>query len=226
MQAIYRRDAHAATLLYAEVEPACQQAIQGLYYLPAEGGLAKRFPPDTPDMDRIGAQFERHGVAMARQAADQVPVPWEAALLAFLQAVEGQGVDWWLVGSAALAVRGVAITPHDLDLDTDGAGARRLGALLGPHLVEPVLPSGGWIADWFGRAFFHARIEWVGDVHADVDAQGVSDFGPTARARSELVTWRGHQIRVPPVDLQLAITRQRGLSHRVAQIEAWQREDA
>ena len=172
-------------------------------------------------MDRIGAQFERWGVEMARQAAGQLTVPWEAALAAFLAAVEGQGVDWWLVGSGALAVRGVVITPHDLDLATDARGAVRLGELLHDHLVEPVLPSSDWIADWFGRAFLHARVEWVGDVHDDVDAMGVSDFGPTARARSEIVHWRGHQIRVPPVDLQLAVTRARGLRGREAQIEAW-----
>jgi hypothetical protein len=31
--------------------------------------------------------------------------------------------DWWLTGSDALAVRGVDVSPRDLDVVTDAAGA-------------------------------------------------------------------------------------------------------
>jgi len=43
-------------------------------------------------------------------------VPWQAALEGVCHRLESSGVDWWLCGSAALAVRGVAVIPRDLDL--------------------------------------------------------------------------------------------------------------
>jgi hypothetical protein len=104
MQAVYRRTADAATLLYTDVQDDCRDAVQGLCFAPGGAGYANAYPPDTPGMDEIGAQFERRDVAMAR---------------------------------------------------------------------------------------------------------------------SEIVAWRGYEVRVPPVDLQLQVTRRRELTERASQIEAW-----
>lgn len=88
--------------------------------------------------------FSRFAEQMVRQAAGYEPVPWEAALDAFLDRVVGREIRWWLTGSAALAVRGLAITPRDLDLVVDDAGAGQLGELLvdpGDRLDVPVVGS-------------------------------------------------------------------------------------
>ncbi len=45
-------------------------------------------------------------------------------------------------------------------------------------------------------------------------------YGPAAYARRETVLWRGHAIPAPPLDLQLAVNRRRGLAERVRLIEA------
>jgi len=47
-----------------------------------------------------------------------------------------------------------------------------------------------------------------------------SDFGPVAASRLETVTWEGWQLRVPPLDLQRAVSERRGLTTRVALIDA------
>jgi len=53
-----------------------------------------------------------------------------------------------------------------------------------------------------------------------------SDFGPTAASRLEQVTWHGTVLRVPPLDLQLEVSKRRGLADRVAKIErALERKD-
>ena len=123
-----------------------------------------------------------------------------------------------LVGSAALAVRGLDVAPGDLDLIVDSAGAQRLGDILLDSLIEPVRPTTGWVGDWFGRAFLHASVEWVGGMSPAVDLPAPTDFGPTAAARLETVRWRGHNLRVPPLDLQLAVSERRGLADRAALI--------
>jgi hypothetical protein len=125
---------------------------------------------------------------MLRQTASGV-APWDEALLAFLERVDG--VDWWLTGGGALAVRGVEVSPRDLDVITDASGAQRLGELLADAFVEPVFASDGWVARWWGRAFLGARIEWVAEVGASVDDPDPVDFGPTAAANLESVRWRG-----------------------------------
>jgi len=69
-------------------------------------------------------------------------VPWRDALQEVCQRTSGQPVDWWLTGSAALAVRGVLVEPGDLDLVCDAQGATILGDLFCDTLIEPVVPAG------------------------------------------------------------------------------------
>ena len=185
-------------------------------------GYGRAFPSDTPGLDRIYANFERVIEEAVLQAARVIPMPWERALAAFLEIVEGQEIDWWLTGSAALAVARLEIEPRDIDLVVADADAGPLGALLLDHLYEPVLPVTDWICNWFGRAFLHARIEWVGGVNATIDGNGVSDAGPTAAEMLEWIAWQGSKIRVPPLSLQLDVSRRRGLTDRVETIMDWQ----
>jgi hypothetical protein len=218
MKTLCKVEGTTRSFFMADVDPAQQDAVKSLYYMPVAEGFAKQYTADTPHLDRIYQNFTRYAAEMVQQASGVTPVAWQESLLAFLQLVEGQDIEWWLIGSAALAVRGADVMPRDLDLITDAAGAVRLGELLLDYLVEPVQYSEGWIGNWFGRAFLHARLEWVGDVAAGVDTPQVTDFGPEAAARRELVSWRGYPIYVPPLDLQLAVTERRGLSARADQI--------
>lgn len=72
---------------------------------------------------------------MPRQAAGLDPVPWQGALAEVCRRLTGAGVDWWLTGSAALAVRGIPLTPGDLDLVVSDEDARRVGDLLLDGLI-------------------------------------------------------------------------------------------
>ena len=189
-----------------------------LNFEPVSGGLARRFPADSLYIDRAWANFGRVLDEYLQTEAGERPNAWDAGLEAFLQAIQGQDVNWFLVGSASLAVRGLPVTPGDIDLATDAAGARRLGELLADSLVEPVIPVTGWICDWWGRAYLGARVEWVGEVHATVDEPEATDFGPVAQAHAETVTWRGHPVRVPPLDLMLAVSERRGRAETAAAI--------
>lgn len=203
-----------------DLDPAEREAARELAFADLGGEMAKAFPRDAPHLDEVYDNFRRCANAMLRQTAGRDPVPWEAALATILGLVRDQDVYWWLAGSAALAVRGLAVTPRDIDLIVDGRGARALGELLAPHMVEPVVHSDGWIAEWWGRAFPGARVEWVGDVRPVVDNPEPVDYGPVAAAQLDHITWHDHVIRLSPLHLQLAVTRRRGLADRVRLIEA------
>lgn len=205
------------------VDPAFHDVLRGFNYTEFEDGFARGFPSTSPGLEPIYAHFARSMPDMILQAAGVLPVPWALCLEALLARLDGQGLQWWLVGSTALAVRGLPVTPHDVDLVVQAQGSARMADLLADCLVEPVFDSRGWIWDWFGRCFLHARLEWVGDVNAATEQNGPADFGPTALARSEVILWRGHSLRVPPLDLQLLVSERRGLTGRADLIRAWMR---
>lgn len=176
------------------------------------------FPADAPHLDRAWANFERLIRPWLRQAAGLDPVPWAGALAEVCRRLNGGGVDWWLTGSAALAVRGLPVTPGDLDLVVSDQDAHRVGDLLLDGLVEPVSPA-DWFCRWWGRAVLGARVEWVGGVGPSADHPEPTDFGPFAAARLTTLTWREWPVRVPPLELQRAVTERRGLTDRLHLID-------
>ena len=128
-------------------------------------------------------------------------------------------VDWCLVGSCALAVRGIAVAPRDIDVVVAEQDLERVVWRLRDHLVEGVCETEDWIARWFCRAFLDGRVECVAGIPAWVDTPEPSDVGPTAWRRRERLAWCGIDLAVPPLDLQLAVTQRRGLTERAALIE-------
>jgi Aminoglycoside-2''-adenylyltransferase len=155
---------------------------------------------------------------MIRQTTREEPAPWEEALRLFHPRVKDLGVNWWLGGSAALALRGAHVSPRDIDVITDATGALAIDGALHDALIEPLTASDGWIAGCFGRAFLEMRIEWVGDVVAEIDSPHVTDFGPTAARSREIVEWEDMEFRLPPLYLQLYSATRRKLDDRVAVI--------
>ena len=197
-----------------------QAVLPGLGYArEADGEFVRRFPRSdvTPT---IYTRFSACVAPMLAHAARLERPPWEASLERLHRGLSVGGVEWMLCGSAALAIRGVAITPRDIDFVA--ADHRGAASALADLFVEPPLSSGGrWIAEWFGRAWDGTRIEWVAETRADLDGhEWTSDIGPAAVAGAETVEWRGLPFRVPPLDLQLAVTRERGLHERGRAIEA------
>ncbi|HYK31994.1 MAG TPA: hypothetical protein VEV63_08530 [Streptosporangiaceae bacterium] len=181
----------------------------------------RTYPADTPHLERAMDNFAKYLEPILRQFTKLDPVPWRDALRELCRRTAGQPVDWWLTGSAALAVRGAPIEPGDIDLVCGVSDAIALGELFSDALVEPVAPAATeWISEWWGRAFCGARVEWIGGPRPWVDEPSPADFGPVAAARLETVAFEDWQLRVPPLDLQRAVNQRRGLQERVAMIDA------
>jgi hypothetical protein len=219
MRTICQTDGDWTQFVVADLGEAYYSAALRLEFQPVPEGLARSFPSNSPHLRRAYENFARYVEELIRQRAGAQPVPWERALEGYLEIVAGTEVNWYLVGSTALAVRGLEIAPGDIDLVTDEVGAHSLAELLLDFLIEPVVPVDAWISDWFGRSFFHADVEWVGGVNERADTPEISDFGPVAATRLEPMHWRGHELWVPPLDLQRDVSRRRGLDSRVAQID-------
>jgi len=179
------------------------------------------YPAGTAGLELCWRNFSSCAELMLRQAARLEPVRWREALHELCRRTRWLEPDWWLTGSAAIAVRGAPIEPGDLDLMCSADGALHLGQVFADAMIEPVvLADSGWISDYWGRAFLSARIEWIGGPKPEVDSPSPCDFGPVAAARLETVAWEGWQLRVPPLDLQRAVSLRRGLTDRVRLIDA------
>ena len=220
MEALCREVAGHTEFILSDIPPVYHLAVRELGYNETANKLQflRTLPTSTPFLESICDNFRLHAEEMILQTARVRPVPWEKALRSFVELVEPHKLDWWLGGSAALAVRGLEVAPRDFDVVISERDAELLGSVLQAYLIEPVTPV-DWFCSRWGRAFLYARVEWVGGVNEHADQPTVSDFGPTAAGRLETVTWRGRPIRVPPLDLQLDVSRRRGLTDRVEQIE-------
>jgi len=193
----------------AEVPGELAAAVEELGFERMGMVWARRFPAGAPYAAEAAARFEECAAQMVHQAARIDKAPWRAALEEVLARAPADG--WFLAGSAALAVRGVAVEPRDVDLVAlDGEQCARLAQVLEDLLVEPLVDGGKLGGRWF-RAFARARIDCVGGPHPVHDEPQPSDFGPFAAARLTTVHWRGWDLHVPPLELQLASRQRRGL---------------
>jgi hypothetical protein len=200
-------------------DPAYRRALAELMFTDDGDAFVRTYPADARRLHESYLRFKLSLEDLLAQTAGRRLPPWEEALDAVATRLQVVRVPWFLTGSAALAVRGVDVVPRDLDLVVaDSSGA---GLALADVQIEPVTENrpGSWIARWFGRAFLHARVEWVADVDPAIDVySSPNELGPRAAARLETVRWLDHELSLVPLDVQLAVTERRGLAARAETI--------
>jgi hypothetical protein len=208
-----------AQFLVQTDEPAYRRSLAELMFEERADGFARSFPANARGLHESYLRFKLTLQDVLDQAAGRRLPPWDEALDAVAERLRAARASWFLAGSAALAVRGIDIVPRDLDLVV--ADAPRAIEALGDVQTEPVSANrpGAWIARWFGRGFLHARVEWIADVDPAIDTYATpNEYGPAAAARLDRVRWLDHDLLVAPLDVQLAVTEQRGLAARAEEI--------
>lgn len=132
-------------------EPDFQAVLPSLAYAPeADDEFARRFLRNevTP---AIYERFRASVPALLAHTARHEAPPWEKSLENLHQLLAGANIAWMLGGSAALAIRGVQLTPRDIDFTV--ADQHATAGTLDHLLIEPpIKANGGWVAEWFGRA--------------------------------------------------------------------------
>jgi hypothetical protein len=204
-------------------DSAFRDVLPGLGYSASDDEFARRFPADAPDLERIYRSFEQRIEELLEQTARERPVPWRHALSELAARLERAGVEWFVSGSAALAVRGIDVEPRDVDFVATDHTA--VAEALTDALIEPPLydRERRWIAAWFGRAYLKARVEWVAQVYPDYDEWGApNEIGPSAARRVERVRWNGRSLLLAPLARQLAVNEKRGLDDRVDAIRRFE----
>ena len=95
-----------------------------------------------------------------------LPPRYGAAVGRLVDHLPLQEVNWALTGSVGHRLQGVEVDCHDIDVQTDEAGAYEVARRLAPWVVEPVaLRASPRLESHFGRLHFQ-------DLDVDVEVMG------------------------------------------------------
>ncbi|MBN2458880.1 hypothetical protein JXB28_01220 [Candidatus Woesearchaeota archaeon] len=71
------------------------------------------------------------------KATGTIPEANYKALKTITEKLKGHDIDWVLIGSTNLALQGVDVEVHDIDLITDQQGGERMAELLKEYITKP-----------------------------------------------------------------------------------------
>lgn len=196
--------------------PAYLEVLESLFYTREGDCFYKEFAGDTPYIMETSVNFVRDADAMFAGLAGLKPVCWSNAIHDVEGRLGGAGIEWWLTGSCAAAIRGAAIKPHDVDIMLEAPDRERVAGLFADCILEPIRDTTGWVTSHFGVAYLGARVDLAFSPQPMLDRAGPSDSGPWARDHLEQAEWEGLTIRVPPLVVQAETNRRRG------RIDRWQ----
>ncbi|MHA2380725.1 MAG: nucleotidyltransferase domain-containing protein [Candidatus Thorarchaeota archaeon] len=98
------------------------------------------------------------------------------ALRRISECLVGREIRWVVAGSTSLALQGVEVEPHDIDILTNRDGAFQIGELLSEFEVEPVsFGQSELFKSYLGRfEMSGVRVEVMGELRACVGDEWIS----------------------------------------------------
>jgi hypothetical protein len=219
MRIVTGTDGNWRTVQILDVDPGQQTALAALGFGP---DLVRRYPPGTRYFDQAVTNLRQHLGEMVRQSIMPGTAPgWAGPFEDLLRRAGQARVPVAVVGSAALAARGVDVRPGDIDVITTEEGVDALADSYQENLVMPVATVPGF-GKW-SRAFTGGiRVEWLANPARPQE-------GPWPLAASawsiaspfEEISWQNQVLRVPPLEIQRQIEVHRGRLDRVAAIDEY-----
>lgn len=202
----YCYETESEFILCAEnVEEAHVNGVKAAWFEEENTRFVKRYPSSVNDKALVSENFARLGEAMLTNAGD-----WQMALASFAQKSAESGIEWYITGSISEAARGVKIEPHDIDIVVHERDFYKVRDVFSDCVVEPFVDNNGtWIVRYFGRLCLDGVMV---DVVADESRNAENHL-------YEHIMWRGHDLAVEPLEVRLAIERERERTDRIVAIE-------
>jgi hypothetical protein len=198
----------------------------------------RRFLLPLAEAPRVRAAYNRNRFVLETMVAQAMlarPVPVAAILpdvvARLTAALDPDGVEWYIGGSAGAQLLGAPIAPRDIDVGTTREGVDRVGGALREFLIEPVAPT-----DWpksgvvrAGRAFVGtfqegARVEWAVPIDGREPARFDEWSGRPGVARLETARCGPHTVRVSRPEYDLVRAAESGRADRVAVLAPFVRD--
>jgi hypothetical protein len=208
------------TLTVLDADPGQRTALAELGFGP---DLALRYPPGTRYFDRAVASLRQDLDEMVRQKTAGTPPGWAWALDDLLRRAGQARIPLAVIGSTALAARGVGVRPGDIDVITTTEGADVLADSYQETLVMPLATRPGF-GRW-SRAFTGGiRVEWLGNpARAQEGPWPLAASAWTVASPFEEMSWNNRILLVPPLEVQRQVEMHRQRPDRVAAIDDYRR---
>lgn len=201
-----------------DADPGQQKALAELGF---GADLVRRYPPGTRYFDRAVANLRQNLDEIVRQRIAGTPPGWAGPLEDLLRRAGQARVPVAVVGSAALAARGVDVRPGDIDVITTMDGVDALADSYEESLVMPVATVPGF-GKW-SRAFSGGiRVEWLGNPAGPQESTWpLAASGWSIASPFEEIRWENRILRVPPLEVQRRAEVHRGRPDRAAAIDEY-----
>ena len=140
-----------------------------------------------------------------------------AALLALVSRLADTGVVWALTGSLGHRLQGAPVEVHDIDVQTDEAGAYRIADALKDAVVRPVeLRAAGAIRSHFGEFRLEGlKVEVMGAMQKQLP-DGSWEPPVDVAAHRVFVDFEGHRLPVLSLDCEWQAYERLGRRERAA----------
>lgn len=189
-----------------------------------DGKLLMPYPQhmfsNSRDKDLINDNFFRLGQAVFESGL--FGFDWGKALEKLAQKFEEGGIEWYLIGSASDAVRGVDVKPGDIDIvvHTKDYGKVRniFYSYFSDSIISPFSDNKGLFPlQYIARLFLDGALF---EIAAD-EKWNLGNRQPIY----EKITWRGYNFYVEALQLRYEIETWRKREDRIKAIEAYMNRD-
>ncbi|MFA6730459.1 MAG: hypothetical protein WCR95_05645 [Eubacteriales bacterium] len=197
-------------LLVENAEPKHIDTILHAWFVKTKRGYEKTYPKNgedklwhknSADKELIKKNFARLGQSMFSGVFD-----WKSVLTALAQKFLENKIQWYIFGSCCEAVRGVKITPNDIDIIVHTSDFYKVKELFPDNIVEPFVDNHGtWLVRYFGRLCLGGAIV---DIAADEKLN-------MENHPYENLTWNGFEVFAEPFHKRYKIETERGRENRL-----------
>jgi len=174
---------------------------------PKSAGVDQNWFRNREQVEQLKANFSRLGPQMFQGSFD-----WQQALTILATKFAAHQIEWYIFGSCCEAVRGIQITPNDLDIIVHIKDFYKVQQIFAGRVVEPFVDNQNtWLVRYFGRLCLAGAI-------VDIVA---SESMNAENHPYDQVEWNGFTLLVEPIQARAALERQRNRPERLAAIEAY-----
>jgi len=114
---------------------------------------------NVKDFEYCADNFTKYGETAIKQQLKIIPAPWEKALDLFIAEIEKLGVDWYIHGSAAMALWGIDVVPKDVNIIiANYSDFDRVRDHFCKYAIRPIERCENWIMSGLGEIFMEAVI--------------------------------------------------------------------
>jgi len=154
MKCYCNRTESALILSVDDVEPEFEKNLIAAWYEKTNTGYQKIYTMidkengvSDKDVEIVSSNFSKLGPSMFQGNLD-----WNKALLTIIKKFLENNIEWYVFGSVSDAIRGVKITPHDIDIIIHTRDFFKVKNIFSDYVVEPFVDNkGNWVVRYFGR---------------------------------------------------------------------------